>query len=892
MKLKKVISMLLVSAMMIPNIVMARDKNTYADIPEKLYKLFLLESKPEDLEKEITRAEAVGYFLSFSGIEAGKDTGSYSFSDVDRKTQAAAHIEQAYMNGLVNGYEDNTFHPEENMTVAQAAVVFINILGYNRVANSNDYPYGIMQTANETGITKDMSVNPNENIKLGDFLKMMDNAKDTPPLELDISNLDKGSFVVDNDKSLLSEKHKIFYDKGIITANYLTSLTEETGYANSVVIGEELYELGERCTNESDLLGCIVEFYYYENKGDRVLLWAEPTSKNSILEIDSENIDDFSDGTYTYVKGRENGREYKASLDKYADVIYNGMVDLHPDESNGYIPEDGSVRLIDNDGDGKYEVVIIEEYTTIFAESVYTDSYTIVDKYTGGETVFEENGDLKIEFYKDGAKSGFSQISPNNVISYAKSRSTNSGSVMRVFISDKSIDGAVTYRREECGVWYVTIDGENYKLSSYARKNAGIEVRDSGTFYLDFKGNVVGLRAVASTGLQYGYLMKAYIDNEDTEKVVLKILTLSGKILFFDMAEKAKFNGETGVSNENIIELLKYGETGKKYDKPVGQPIKYASNTRGEVTKLITCITTPGGSTDVNKERIRPYHFYSWYSTYYPDTRSVGMSYGVKEDAVVFRIPDLNSQIAGLTTDADFSVEDINSYGHEWGFRFNAFDADDMNYCSLLLRVDELSSDTLDNPRDGYVMVENVSKIYDEETEEVIVRLETLANGAKQNLDVHKETVVINADSAADIKKGSIVQFYRLDNGKVGCMKVVMSPDSFTPADTYDGDRCRQNVYVRGQVIRKNSGALIISYEKNDDGTYKDWDDYTERSNKLWFVGMKTAPVYIYDKSTGNITITNNLSDVRDREHFGKKASLVMANMDYMSLKNLFVYNE
>lgn len=889
--MKKIIALLLAAAMLVPSAAAA--KESPEDVSERLYKLYLIENMPETTEKELTRAEAVGYFLSFSGLEAGKDTGSYSFSDVDRKNSAAAAIEQAYMNGLVNGYDDNTFHPDDNLTVAQAAVVFTNILGYKKTANTSDYPYGAMQTASEIGLTKDMSVNPNEDITLGEFFKMMDNAKDTPPLRLDLSNPEKGEYVVDSDKSLLSQKHKIYYDEGIITANEDTSLTEASGRENSVVINGINYELSERCTSEKDMLGCNVEFYYYENRGDRVLLWANPTSKNTILEIDAENIADYNNKTYYYVKDKDSGREYRARVSEYADVIYNGVVDLHPDiflsGENRYIPNEGSVRLIDNDGDGKYDVIIIESYKTIYTGSVFTDNYTIRDKYTDTEYSFEEDGNKKIEYYKDGKKAAFSDIAPGNILSYTESKTENETVLIRVYISDKTVEGTVSEKYTEDGADYIVIDGTEYKLTSYAKTNAKISVRDSGTFYLDYKGNVAACKAIFKTGLQYGYLMKAYITDGDEERVTLKILTTEGKILFFDMTEKSRLNGEKR-TNEDIIDALKYGvHKTTPYAKVVGQPIKYATNIYGEITKLITNINTPGGAAEVLKERIVPYDLDDEGKTYYPGGRNIGMKYGASEDAVVFRVPDINSQLAGKCSDEDFSVEDITTYAHQNGMRFNGFDADEMSCCSLLLRIDMLGSDTIDAKTDSYAMVNSVSNVYDEQKDENVTRLNVLRAGASVNLDINDKVSIIGASSAGEIKKGSVVQYSLLDNGNVGCLKIVTTPDSFTPSDTYDENRTRENVYVRGQVQKKNSSSMIISYEKS--GT--DYvHSYPASSNKMWFVSVTSAPVYIFDKSTGKVKVTNNISEIKDYEHYGDGASLVMVNLTYMNVISIFAYNE
>ena len=79
-----------------------------------------------DAKKDITRAEVLEVFLNFYNIELVDYGGE--FNDVSQDDYYAKYIGTAKNIGLINGYEDNTFRPNSNITRAEVAVVLGKIL--------------------------------------------------------------------------------------------------------------------------------------------------------------------------------------------------------------------------------------------------------------------------------------------------------------------------------------------------------------------------------------------------------------------------------------------------------------------------------------------------------------------------------------------------------------------------------------------------------------------------------------------------------------------------------------------------------------------------------------------------------------------------------------------
>ena len=72
------------------------------------------------MNKAITRAEVVAMMDIF--LDATTDS-SISFSDVKRSTNFRDSIIKAASNGLINGYPDGTYRPNNPITRAEMAVI-------------------------------------------------------------------------------------------------------------------------------------------------------------------------------------------------------------------------------------------------------------------------------------------------------------------------------------------------------------------------------------------------------------------------------------------------------------------------------------------------------------------------------------------------------------------------------------------------------------------------------------------------------------------------------------------------------------------------------------------------------------------------------------------------
>lgn len=106
---------------------------------------------PED---NLTRAQFCKLAVLAEGHGDKINAGAYRtlFSDVPGSNWAAPYVNLAYEEGLVSGYGDGTFGPDDAVTTAQAATIVLHLLGYTDDAIGPFWPEDAMSLADSLGL--------------------------------------------------------------------------------------------------------------------------------------------------------------------------------------------------------------------------------------------------------------------------------------------------------------------------------------------------------------------------------------------------------------------------------------------------------------------------------------------------------------------------------------------------------------------------------------------------------------------------------------------------------------------------------------------------------------------------------------------------------------------
>jgi len=114
-------------------------------------------------EDNVTRAQ-FSKIICYASYGPTSITGAVDtgFTDVDPNHWAAGDIKMAAANGIVNGMGDGTFQPESNVKFEQAIKMIVCALGYNqRALDNGGYPQGYISVAADLGLLKGLAASDN-----------------------------------------------------------------------------------------------------------------------------------------------------------------------------------------------------------------------------------------------------------------------------------------------------------------------------------------------------------------------------------------------------------------------------------------------------------------------------------------------------------------------------------------------------------------------------------------------------------------------------------------------------------------------------------------------------------------------------------------------------------
>lgn len=135
------------------------------------------------LDNKITRAE--GSAMLSRAIEQGESSVSsvsgISFPDVRQGDWFYDDVLRSLDFGIVNGYEDGTFKPQNNITYQEFIKMLVSMLFCDSYAQQEGgYPQGYLAVAKELGITQGIEITASDKITRGDTAIMISNAINTP----------------------------------------------------------------------------------------------------------------------------------------------------------------------------------------------------------------------------------------------------------------------------------------------------------------------------------------------------------------------------------------------------------------------------------------------------------------------------------------------------------------------------------------------------------------------------------------------------------------------------------------------------------------------------------------------------------------------------------------
>ncbi len=539
-----------------------------------------------DANSKITFGEFLGMAMKLTGIsEVGVDTSNALYFDVSVTDKNYPAVVAATNMGIVSGLGDGTLGYKDSIDVNRASKILVSILGYEPHANvKGGYPAGYVIVAGSTGIFDGVSYVASEPLTWGQAMQMVYNS-----LEIDIlqpESYPAQKYTTVKGENPLTKWMKISSVEGIITDNHLTNLSGGEGCKEGYVcIDGEAY--AENGTLASRYLGCKVKAYFKKPEGSKpVLLDVSIDSEGKIHEISGDAIEPETTLTkiYYYTPDKEKVQTLSVNPDAY--IFYNfKKLDTAPTDDH-FKPKNGSLTLIDYDGDKRADVVYVNESVTYVVDEVNHRGGVISDKYGRDDLRLFDDDEKAVKFIMDGHEASINDVAKNQVLTVTQSKDSK---YVQIEISYRKVKDVLSGISDK----YITMKNHNFEILSqnkslFEKALLGRQM----TVLLDKYERASGYYTVADDGLSYAYLVKCDTTQSrglKESEAFCKLYCLDGNFYTYKVSDEVKIN-----SSRTNSEGKKYdAETVKAlFTKSNGkvdhQLIKFELDENSKITKLQT----------------------------------------------------------------------------------------------------------------------------------------------------------------------------------------------------------------------------------------------------------------------------------------------------------------
>lgn len=500
---------------------------------------YLLSDKDFSEDEKITRGRFLEAVVTLMGKGAIINTNG-PFSDVEEDTYLSYCTYFASELKIIA--KNPTFNPDEEIKLVDALTIMVRALGYASIAdNMGGYPSGNRALANSLGLMRD--VTESESLSLKTAYTLLFNMMDC---ELMLGGSRNG-------KTFLKELYSIEKVEGIVNANEFSYLSDSSKKLdeNKIMIGinEFIYE------NDPNLLGHYIEGFYKEYDGERRIVVLSD-KKTDTVTFSGRDVEDFDGSTIT-IEINEKRKKYRVR--KSFDYLVGGKASTSGSFSTLLANEELSIELIDNNSDGKYDVVSIDKWQYCHIYSIDPVDKVILDRNDQSNTIDLSKDECVYHIYQNEEgeikEISLSDLTPEMLIACSSSYDQL---LQKIIVCDSEKNAVI--KSIDTVEEKIEIEEETLFLSKYAQTYMNILPGMECLILLGVNGEVVVVNQ-ESPNMQYGWVVKAKTDRK-TDTHTIKIFNQMGQMVTYTIAQKIRIDGEktylgNTVSPEFVVNFYK-----------------------------------------------------------------------------------------------------------------------------------------------------------------------------------------------------------------------------------------------------------------------------------------------------------------------------------------------
>ncbi len=797
-------------------------------------------------ENKVTRAEFLTMLLRLIKRQDVQSTTD-SFTDVPADHFANGYIGYAVSAGICDGYGDGLFGPDDTVTYAQAVKMLMSTMGYDTVAQSNGgYPSGYIAAAGQQDIGVSGYGN-DDPMDRGAVTALFETAIDAPLYMIDYGN--KNTLYLDKNANILSEYYDGIYEKGYVVSSNTSTVSNGTTGLDIVDINGSDFRLGNTRANE--LVGYYVKYIAVQpDKGDdpTLLYIAVNSSRNDELTIKAEDIEEYADYQYEYYATEERTRTKKIKLEQDFNLIYNGKSVTTGYSDELMKPVLGEVKLIANDS-GNYSTVVVTSYDIYVVSAVNRGLKTIYSKNNDSLKLDYDAGDINISISdKNGKELTFSSIAEDDVVQAASSLD---GEEINVIVTSNKAEGIIKRTGDE----EIDIDGSVYNVSDYFNDNYSMpELGKNVTAYLDMNNNVVYIGEGTTSGMTAGFINKCFVD-EGADDYTVRIFSENGKFIDYVLATNVNIDGTKYSSEDAAEELISHinASDGSNVSIAKNRIILYSANSDKKITRIDTAVnTTDGDDTlkpgiDITKDE--KFSYKQSTGTFYNNTENHFFS--ISDEAIVFSVPD------DLGDTSDYEIKTKSSFGWQ-DYEIYPFKAGSSSLLTGYAVEFSSSSNSVSN--EGYVITKVLDGLNAAGDESKILEL--------YNGSTYKYTLKDSDLWKSEWGKGTIVKICINSSGEISAIEEAKTSGEIISDYDYSG---------KGYIYQREGNWGYFSASKP--GSSADLSD-------MVLIPLNKFSIVVYNKRSEE-SYTGTVGDIVDYVSDPANCTEIFITMNYENPKQM-----
>ncbi len=588
--MRKTISLLLIISLLLSAIPVGAasfsdmDENDFRIAVTQLSNLGVLKGYEDGSfrpDEVMTRGEFAVLMAKLFGAAEQQLTNSY-FYDIPEEHFAKNSIVYCAQMNLMQGYGDGTFRPDQPITYSESVKIMVCALGYYTLAeNKGGYPVGYLEQARDLSILKGISKNLTDRILRGEIAQLAYNALNVQLLEETTFGVHIGLETQGN--TILTKYMKMDLVRGIVQSNGYTKIefVADVGEERIIVGDKTLIKDGNY---REELLGMSTEAIY-TTEDDRLVSIVALEDDNHLLTLNGGKLQSVEEGKLVYTEGE---KDRKISVNMTRKVVHNGSFKFDYELSRLLELKDGYIRLIDNDGDNVYDVIFVYEYETFIVLDQAPSSKIIRDRKHGDKILDLEQYDYVVFRDTDGMLLDYDSIGRISILSVVRSED-----YVECIVSNSTSNGEISeIVAGEDGDYYYIGSQALHLSDSFANSSENtLSVGDYVTVYLDALGNIAYAEKSAADMYQQAVLMGLQFEGGLEQTLRLKMFLRNDQVTVMQAAEHLYVDGikyTTGSEAGAITDALTYRNAQGVADRGVSQFVLYRTDEAGNIREIYT----------------------------------------------------------------------------------------------------------------------------------------------------------------------------------------------------------------------------------------------------------------------------------------------------------------